>query len=76
MTFMMNTQCSQCHLMKYLVVNGGPHLCEDCLKLNAEEKKRKYFEELDKLTPEERMRRIEEWIYEYKPKYVPPPLLR
>ena len=35
--------------------------------------KKKHFEFLDSLPLEARIRKIEEWIYNYKPTYIPPP---
>jgi len=35
--------------------------CADCIAA----KRREYFKSLDKLTTEERLRKIEEWIYDY-----------
>lgn len=52
---------------------GGSTECTECYSSRIGREKREYFGALDALTIEERIRRIEEWIYYYKPEYVPPP---
>ena len=55
-----------------LVADG----CPKCQKRLAKETEAKYYAELDALSMEERVRRIEKWIKEFKhpePRYVSPP---
>lgn len=40
--------------------------CTECEWKKESDKKRKYFSELNCLTLEERIRKIEEWIYNHK----------
>jgi len=47
--------------------------CPDCRRKEDQAKEDMHFATLDSLTIEERIRRIEEWIYHYKPQYVDPP---
>lgn len=46
---------------------GHNHICSDCKKKEKEQIEREYFEVLDKLSMEERIRKIEKWIYDYEP---------
>ena len=43
------------------------HICSECKKELVDNERREYFEALDKLSMEERLRKIEEWIYDYEP---------
>ena len=47
--------------------------CEPCGKEIAEKNHSEHFSKLDAMSIEERVRRIEDWIYNYKPAYVSPP---
>ena len=51
------------------IPSGGltPTVCCNCRKRFRDRKKREHFGGLDALTIEERLRKIEEWIYDYKP---------
>lgn len=56
------------------VVKDG---CADCKKRLAEEAEANYYAELDALPVEERLRRIEKWIRNFKHqelRHIPPPL--
>ncbi len=44
----------------------APTLCGECEKEEKDIERREYFGALDGLTLEERVRKIEEWIYNYK----------
>jgi len=50
-----------------------PEICHQCAAIEADNKKKLALVEIAKLTIEQRLARIEEWIYDYKPQYVPPP---
>ena len=76
MAYNVTITCIRCKKNKNVIVSSGsgaPLVCGDCTKKEREELRDKYFAGLDKLSMEERVRRIEEWIYDYKPTYVPPP---
>jgi len=45
-------------------------------RLQREGARRAALENLSKMTIEERLARIEEWIYDYRPQYVAPPRFR
>jgi len=47
--------------------HAGRHLCPECKKLEEDANYKVYFDKLDSLTIEERLRKVEEWIYNYKP---------
>jgi len=68
--------CTVCGENKQVIVpssGGYVNECGECKERIRAEMRDRHFAELDALTLEERVRRIEEWIYEYKPTYVPPP---
>lgn len=44
-----------------------PKVCDSCLALQTKDKEQAHFAHLDSLSLEERVRRIEKWIYNYKP---------
>ena len=76
MAYQTTITCIECHKNKQVIVGGGnsPSLvCHECQSAKDAERREKYFAELDKLPLEERIRKIEEWIYEYRPTYVAPP---
>jgi DNA replicative helicase MCM subunit Mcm2 (Cdc46/Mcm family) len=50
-----------------------PEICGVCQHAEAASKREQHFAELDALQIEERLRRIEAWIYDYRPQWVPPP---
>lgn len=43
------------------------HICKECRDILVDKERREYFEALDKLSMEERIRKIEELIYDYEP---------
>jgi hypothetical protein len=53
--------------------DAPPKFCGECRARALASKRDQHFAELDTLTVEERLRRIEAWIYDYRPQWVPPP---
>jgi len=49
----------------------GPSTCETCRMKKATAERNIYFTNLNRLTLEERIRRVEEWIYNYSPPVDP-----
>lgn len=50
--------------------------CPHCKAVEEEQKRKEYFASLDALPLEERVRKIEEWIYNHgrvRHGYIPPP---
>lgn len=70
MAYMREVVCQQCH-NKYGEVSPPEwpyvHICPACTQIKKDADKKAHFDQLDALTVEERLRRIEEWIYNYKP---------
>lgn len=67
--------CIKCHKTGRIAVGSGepaPSLCSECSAKEKDMKRREHFAGLEGLALEERIRRIEEWIYDYRPRYVPP----
>ena len=70
--FLTELKCKECK-RSYQDDPCNGHLCPKCkTKLKALERK-KHFEFLDSLPIEARLRKVEEWIYDYKPVHVQPP---
>lgn len=70
MAYLRYIKCKGCGNERQVAVNSGmptPDLCNECQKKNNDIKRRTYFHGLDGLTIEERLRKIEEWIYDYEP---------
>jgi hypothetical protein len=68
--------CPRCKEQKRVMRGAGrpaPTYCGDCQRAIDAEAEEKHFAELDALPLEERLRRVEKWIYHYQPRYVPPP---
>ena len=71
MAYMIELEC-KCGRLYY----GNPlkdKYCPLCEKVLIKLEKEKHFKYLDSLTIKQRLKKIEKWIYDYKPKYVPPP---
>lgn len=56
-------KCWKCQ-KTYRPINNGD--CPHCAKAEADEKEAAHFAMLDELSLEERIRRIEKWIYHFK----------
>jgi len=77
MAYMTTIFCTQCNESKNTIVGAGDSpslICDSCRLENKDKERKEYFASLDKLPLEERIRKIEEWIYEYRPTHVPPPM--
>jgi len=62
--------CSKCNKHSQMAIGCGsptPTVCNSCNRIQSERLRRQYFSGLDGLTIEERLRNIEEWIYDYRP---------
>lgn len=57
------TNCPTCH-KSFRPINGNND-CPYCAVLVETTKRKAHFAALDQLTLEERIRKIEEWIYDY-----------
>lgn len=76
MAYEANIYCTKCGENKTVIVGVGgvPGLiCDSCKSIAEVESRDKYFADLGKLPIEERIRKIEEWQYDYRPTHVPPP---
>ena len=71
MALVSNVCCKQCGKTKYEVVDPYDQLtCNSCRAENADMKKREYLAGLKELAVEERLGKIEEWIYDRENKKV------
>jgi len=71
MAVMVPSYCSTCRKDFTAILNSGeaiPNKCPFCKDIQEDVKRKSYFSGLDTLSIEERLCRIEEWIYDYKPK--------
>ena len=69
MAYIYNIFCPSCQQTKQVAVDSystHPTMCNECLADKLKNVRAKHFTELDCLTLEERVRRIEEWIYDFK----------
>ena len=76
MAYQTTITCRECGKNKQVIVpSSGGYVseCGECKAKIEQEMRDRHFAELDALSLEERIRRIEEWIYDYKPTHVPPP---
>ncbi len=69
MSIAFTATCPDCGKSHYVIdtVIRPVKLCDNCYKKHADNEADNYFNELDKLTIEQRIRYIEKWIYDYKP---------
>lgn len=69
MARIVNAFCHTCKESFQGVANAGsyPTECGNCHTKRQDRERREYFGALDALTIEERIRKIEEWIYNYRP---------
>lgn len=66
--------CADCGQEKYVLHSARefpPKICGECRKAALAEKRSTYLKSLAELTIEERLVKIEEWIYDYKPPVNP-----
>lgn len=69
MALLGNITCSDCGQLKsvmYDPAKAPPKVCKDCRAVRVADKRKEHFAALDALSMEERVRRIEEWIYDFK----------
>lgn len=62
--------CNVCKKEAYVRHGTGqpaPRTCDECINKAAETAETKYLNTLAKLPVEERLARIEKWIYNYRP---------
>lgn len=70
MALVVNFTCTVCKKGRSEAIGAGrptPTVCGGCQKLANDCARREHFHGLDGLTVEERLRKIERWIYDYKP---------
>lgn len=76
MAMLSQIKCGQCGMTTHVSHSPfevPPKICGACRKADLESIRAKHFAELDALPIEERLRRVEEWIYDYRPQWVAPP---
>lgn len=78
MALLVNIVCQDCgHESDEVVAAGSvtPNVCSGCNSLAGARQRAMHLGGLKALTIEQRLERIEEWIYDYKPVHVPAPRL-
>ena len=70
MAYYQHYTCKQCGSARYEVLHED-RICQQCRKKNEEEDKANHFLELSKLPLDQRIRRIEEWVYAHDAKPHP-----
>lgn len=69
MVLLINETCIRCGNVRQ--VDAKVRICNECLSFEEHEKHREHFERIDKMTLEERVRDIEEWIYQLSNTHPP-----
>ncbi len=66
--------CSSCRQKKMETRSPQDYstVCNECREAKRKKERNKHFEELDALTAEERLRKVEEWIYDRRQKIANP----
>jgi threonine synthase len=66
MAFITKITCSKCGKEWTGPANQyGPNICDECFGRMLDESKQKYFDGLKGLSLEERVSKIEKWIYDH-----------
>lgn len=75
MALVVDCICDKCGIRWRGATGSGrpaPRICGECSAKERDQKRREHFGALDALTLEERVRKIEEWIYAYRPPSTEP----
>lgn len=67
MALLSTIKCKQCHKTRsvsHRSRDGIPLICEDCESLNQDCKRTKHLDKLSLLTIDQRIKKIEEYIYD------------
>lgn len=64
MALLVEEPCMRCGSIKLL--NAADGICSECRSFERHEEHREHFEKIDQMTLEERVREIEEWIFEFE----------
>jgi hypothetical protein len=70
MALQVNGFCRKCEKSFTTLIGSGqatPNICPKCEHIETDKKTDEYFATLDSLTLSQRVRKLEEWIYNYKP---------
>lgn len=76
MACMVEITCQVCGKVSQEVMQPGGQYerkCSTCAQVEAIRKRVAHLGGLKALSVEQRLEKIEEWIYDYKPQYVPHP---
>lgn len=66
MAFVTRITCSECDSQWIGPVNPfGPNVCATCLQTTLDKAEKTYFDKLEGLSIEERLTKIEKWIYKH-----------
>ena len=61
------TVCGEKSEIAFTYKNSEQTVCYSCFQIEKDRIRKEYFDELDKLKLTERVRLLEEWVYNYKP---------
>jgi len=70
MALQVNGFCLKCEKTFSTLIGSGqitPSICPICERIETDKKKEEYFATLEPLTLKQRLRKVEEWIYDYEP---------
>lgn len=72
MVYSRKEKCSECgDIFQCIKPMSMDYICSKCDKKQKQLKREAHFKFLDSLTVEQRLRKVEEWIYDYKPAVHP-----
>ena len=60
-------QCVVCNEEKEMDLHDYKSVCSDCKQAKEDKARKEHFDALDKLSINDRLRKVEEWIYDYNP---------
>lgn len=72
MALLVTGVCQNCSRQFKTTIGSGrmrPSVCPECKSEEADQKRNQHLNELASLTVEQRLRKLEEWVYDYKPPY-------
>ena len=63
--------CTECHKEYQGNYHSSDSVCGDCKQAKEDKARKEHFNALNKLSIDARLRKVEEWIYNYKPSRHP-----
>ncbi len=74
MALVVEIDCGICGRHETTTISSGgvrPEICSGCQKATEDSLRMRHFQGLDAMAINDRLRRVEKWIYDYKPPINP-----